>query len=552
MQNRQDSLTLMLRGVLGKTAESALPAAPSVPNPAPRPLKTPSFTTRPPSIGKAVADVRPGLSAQVTSRTQSLGTAKAQAPRQTSVTKAVTTPREFRAAAPAVPMPKIAQLLNPAYGTANASTGRTVPGMSVRVTVPGRVSAPVARPVPQSLPQAPEKPVPENPHYEAREAVHAKRLKDARNADLQAWAKAHPEHVVPRKRLSEIIQDQKDFRTWGDRLDAHPYIKSVIEAPYDKLKQVMPASWGGSSSDFSHDFANNIQLQVNRGRRTLRGIYGFLARKLLPSSWGNSMSARANRLSIENDTDNGIRADDEERNKILENYRTGVGDVDESTLARLNYGMNGAVGEYAATAIPAAGAGRALTATGNAATRAGTVAGFRGGQAAGAVARRLGASKATANAATRLGTRIGKETGRAVSAPARYIGSALNGYVEAPYRAGNAAASAIRHPVQSARAVANGARTAARVVAHPVQSAKAVWKWRPISHGLDAYMYGQNAYDVGRGALEGDFGRAAGSAADTGWYTAMRRLNPRFGIPLAIAPAVAQTAYALGTSNPEE
>lgn len=98
--------------ILRKAAESALPAAPKQPNPAPKVPKTPSFTTKPPTIGKAVADVRPGFASSVTTQTQSLGTAKSPNAKQVAVSKPVMTVREFRTAAPAIPLAKTAGLLS--------------------------------------------------------------------------------------------------------------------------------------------------------------------------------------------------------------------------------------------------------------------------------------------------------------------------------------------------------------------------------------------------------------------------------------------------------
>ena len=106
-----------------KIAESALPAAPKIPNPAPQPLKTPSFTTKPPTVGRAVADVRPGLPGAVTPKTQALGTAKATGAKQTTVSTPIMTPKEFKAI-PAVPLAKTAQSI--AFG------GGTVPQVDTR------------------------------------------------------------------------------------------------------------------------------------------------------------------------------------------------------------------------------------------------------------------------------------------------------------------------------------------------------------------------------------------------------------------------------------
>lgn len=94
-----------------KEAETALPAAPKAPNPAPQPPKTPSFTTRPPAIREAVADVRPGLASQVTVQNQSLGTAKSPSARRVAVSKQVMTPKEFETVK-AVPLAKTAGLLS--------------------------------------------------------------------------------------------------------------------------------------------------------------------------------------------------------------------------------------------------------------------------------------------------------------------------------------------------------------------------------------------------------------------------------------------------------
>lgn len=108
MPDTSQNLLLLLQRSLMKSSASALPAAPKAPNPAPQPLKTPSFTTKPPTVGRAVADVRPGTASTVTPKTQSLGTAKATGARQVSVSKPIMAPKEFTAI-PTAPLAKAAQ-----------------------------------------------------------------------------------------------------------------------------------------------------------------------------------------------------------------------------------------------------------------------------------------------------------------------------------------------------------------------------------------------------------------------------------------------------------